>query len=270
MAKKKAKFYVVWEGRQTGVFNTWSQAKKQIDAYPGAKYKSYESLQEAQQAYQNPEMAQENIKENKKTVYYVVWKGFHPGIYSDWAKAQMEISGFPHPKFKSFGSKKMAEKAFVEGPDGYEGRSFKKVRDMNAEEKEKYGEPNPNSFCVDAACNSTNGVFEYRGVITDSGTEVFRVGPLPEGSNNIGEFLGIVHALAYLKKNRSAIPIYSDSKIAISWVANKQAKTKVTNAKTLDLIKRAEKWLRENEYTNPIIKWQTKFWGEIPADFGRK
>ena len=38
----------------------------------------------------------------------------------------------------------------------------------------------------------------------------------------------------------------------------------------LDLIERAEKWLKTNTYTTPILKWETSEWGEIPADFGRK
>ena len=33
---------------------------------------------------------------------------------------------------------------------------------------------------------------------------------------------------------------------------------------------RATKWLKENNYSATIKKWETKKWGEIPADFGRK
>jgi ribonuclease HI len=35
-------------------------------------------------------------------------------------------------------------------------------------------------------------------------------------------------------------------------------------------MERAEKWLLSNEFSNEILKWETKAWGEIPADFGRK
>ena len=150
------------------------------------------------------------------------------------------------------------------------GRDFRKVRDMSDVELEKYGKPNPMSLSVDAASSSRTNEFEYQGVITDSGTRVFHAGPFKDGSNNIGEFLAIVHALAYLKKSRSDLPVYSDSRTAMSWVKNKKAKTTVTNKKTLELVKRGEKWLRENDYPNTILKWHTKVWGEIPADFGRK
>ena len=105
--------------------------------------------------------------------------------------------------------------------------------------------------------------------------QIFIQGPFKEGTNNIGEFLAIVHGLAFLKKKKAHnYPIYTDSKIAMSWVKKKQCRTNITftkdNKELLDLIKRAEIWLKENSYTNPILKWETKAWGEIPADFGRK
>lgn len=41
---------------------------------------------------------------------------------------------------------------------------------------------------------------EYRGVYVRTGQELFRIGPYPDGTNNVGEFLALVHALALLKK----------------------------------------------------------------------
>lgn len=118
------------------------------------------------------------------------------------------------------------------------------------------------------------GIMEYRGVYVQTGQEVFKVGPYHDGTNNIGEFLAIVHGLALLKQKGSNIPIYSDSKIAQKWVRDGKCRTTLAptsrNAELLGLVARAEKWLATNTYTNPIIKWKTKQWGEIPADFGRK
>jgi ribonuclease HI len=48
MAKK---FYVVWQGRQTGIFNDWDSCKKQVDAFAGAKYKSFKTQHEAEAAF---------------------------------------------------------------------------------------------------------------------------------------------------------------------------------------------------------------------------
>ncbi|MDB9733020.1 ribonuclease H, partial [Polaribacter sp.] len=114
-----------------------------------------------------------------------------------------------------------------------------------------------------------------RGVLTHNKKEIFIKGPYKRGTNNIGEFLALVHGIALLKsKNKEDIPIYSDSRIAMSWVKQKRCKTNITfdasNKDLLELIKRAENWLKENTFKNPILKWETKAWGEIPADFGRK
>lgn len=45
------KYYVVWRGREVGVFNTWAKCKAQTDSFSGAKYKSYPSLDEAESAF---------------------------------------------------------------------------------------------------------------------------------------------------------------------------------------------------------------------------
>ncbi|MEM6724723.1 MAG: RNase H family protein, partial [Bacteroidota bacterium] len=130
------------------------------------------------------------------------------------------------------------------------------------------------SLSVDAACSGNPGLMEYRGVDTKTGEEIFRMGPFQHGTNNVGEFLALVHGLALLKKQGLSMPIYSDSKIAMGWVAKKKCKTKLdritVNEKLFQLIERAENWLKANTYNTTILKWDTKNWGEIPADFGRK
>ncbi|MBR2379071.1 MAG: ribonuclease H, partial [Bacteroidaceae bacterium] len=131
-----------------------------------------------------------------------------------------------------------------------------------------------NSLAVDAACSGNPGRMEYRGVYVATGVEVFRIGPMEQGTNNIGEFLALVHGLALLKKMGNNMPLYSDSRNAMLWVRQKQCKTKLerteVNKPIFDLIERAEAWLKNNTYTTRIIKWETEQWGEIPADFGRK
>jgi ribonuclease HI len=42
------------------------------------------------------------------------------------------------------------------------------------------------------------------------------------------------------------------------------------NQQLFELIERAEQWLKSNTFLTKIVKWETKVWGEIPADFGRK
>lgn len=131
------------------------------------------------------------------------------------------------------------------------------------------------SISVDAACSGNPGIMEYRGVKTISGDQIFHRGPFKNGTNNIGEFLALVHALALLKKkNREDLAIYTDSKTAMAWVRNKQVKTTLKrtkdNKELFELVERAIIWLKKNTYSTQIIKWDTSNWGEIPADFGRK
>ena len=56
------------------------------------------------------------------------------------------------------------------------------------------------ALAVDAACSGNPGVMDYQGVYVASRTQIFHY-MAPVGTNNIGEFLAIVHGLAYLKKN---------------------------------------------------------------------
>jgi ribonuclease HI len=145
---------------------------------------------------------------------------------------------------------------------------------VNKELLIKYGQPVKEALCVDAACSGNPGILEYRGVYPVTGQEIFRRGPFPEGTNNIGEFLAIVTGLAWLKRNNISLPLYSDSRNAILWVEQKSCKTKLPrnkkNEELFDLVDRAEEWLMNNSYSTRILKWETKAWGEIPADFGRK
>jgi len=200
--------------------------------------------------------------------WYVVWKGIKPGIYKTWAECKQQIDGFEAALYKSFKTQTLAVDAFRSNPNNYIKRN---------KSTEICRHPSVvilPSIAVDAACSGNPGKMEYRGVITETGKEIFQVGPMDEGTNNIGEFLAIVHGLALLKKQNSDIPVYSDSNNAILWIKNKKCKTRLTpceaNEKVFDLIDRAEKWLNENTYSNPILKWETGSWGEIPADFGRK
>ena len=129
------------------------------------------------------------------------------------------------------------------------------------------------AWSVDAACSGNPGRMEYRGIDLATGAVVFHYGPV-YGTNNIGEFLAIVHALALMERSGMKKTIYSDSFTAMTWVKKMQCKTKLErNAKTANLyqvIERAENWLRTHAFRVPIIQWDTRKWGEIPADFGRK
>ena len=207
-----------------------------------------------------------------KQKFYVVWEGVTPGVYTSWTDCQLQIKGYEGAKYKSFDTREEAERALATSPYAYIGKNAKKKGEKVSSETLPACVID-NSLAVDAACSGNPGPMEYRGVHIASRQEVFHFGPT-KGTNNIGEFLAIVHGLALLKQKGFDMPIYSDSVNAISWVRQKKCKTKLPRTAETEelfkLIERAEKWLRENTYTTRILKWETKEWGEIPADFGRK
>jgi ribonuclease HI len=209
-----------------------------------------------------------------KKKFYVVWRGRRTGVFSSWNVCKKQIDGFEGAEYKSFANLDEAEIAATKKYAAYIGKNTKKPT-LSSAEKAKYGRPILESISVDAACAGNPGKMEYRGVLTHNKKQIFIQGPYKKGTNNIGEFLALVHGIALLKsKNQEDIPIYSDSKIAMSWIRQKKCKTNLqfdaSNKDLLELIKRAENWLKENTFKNPILKWETKAWGEIPADFGRK
>ena len=207
----------------------------------------------------------------KKQRFYVVWNGLTPGIYTSWNECKMQIEGVKQALYKAFDTLSEAERAYASSPrehigHGTKGENKKTVATLPACIIQ-------NALAVDAACSGNPGMMEYRGVYVGTGEELFHFGPI-FGTNNIGEFLAIVHGLAFLKQRNIDLPIYSDSHNALLWVKGKKCKTKLPrDAKSEQLfgyIDRAEKWLKENSYTTHLIKWETGDWGEIPADFGRK
>ena len=208
-----------------------------------------------------------------KKKYYVVWVGRQTGIFETWEDCNKQIFGYPKAVYKSFKTKELAEQALNSSSKEFIGRDIFET-ELTEEQLKKIGDPIKDSISVDGAWNTTTGIVEYQGVHTETGKILFKAGPFEDGTNNIVEFLAIVHALAYCKEKEIKLPIYSDSRNAIGWVRDKEARTNHEkshkNIKLFELIDRAIKWLNENTYENEILKWETKAWGENPADFGRK
>ncbi|MDX1666557.1 MAG: ribonuclease H family protein [Saprospiraceae bacterium] len=204
-----------------------------------------------------------------KKKYYVVWSGHEPGIYDNWTECQLQIKGYPNARYKSFKTKEEAVEAFHGGyqPPSYSARKASRAVDPDSPDIVQ------KSIAVDAACSGNPGRMEYQGVQTSSGLQLFHE-KFALGTNNIGEFLAIVHGLALLKKEGKEWPVYSDSTIAMKWVRAGKCRTKLKRSpstrRLYSVIERAEKWLKNNTYNNDLLKWETAIWGEIPADFGRK
>ena len=209
-----------------------------------------------------------------KKKYYTVWKGHHTGVFETWDDCKSQIANFEGAQYKSFTTFELAKTALKGNYKDYIGNSKKFSSALSESQLKRIGQPNYNSIAVDAASSGNPGIMEYRGVDTQSKKELFRKGPFQQGTNNVGEFLALVHGLAFLKQNNSDRILYTDSKTAMSWVKKKQCNTKLqrtaANAALFTLVDRAVLWLSNNTYTTIIVKWETKAWGEIPADFGRK
>lgn len=208
-----------------------------------------------------------------KKKHYVVWVGLTPGIYDSWQECAAQVKGYAGARYKAFDTREAAADALEKGYAHYLKKASSPIA-VGKMLREPSSRPTGESLAVDAACSGNPGDMEYRGVYTATGQEIFHVGPLRKGTNNIGEFLAIVHALALQQQKGTFLPVYSDSRNAISWVKQKKCKTRLErcaeNEPIFNMIERAEKWLRTHTYTIPVIKWETSEWGEIPADFGRK
>jgi len=206
----------------------------------------------------------------KKQKYYVIWEGHQKGIFDTWAETEKNIKGFPNAQYKSFESRAEAEAASKKNYwASINPKSTKTLKPSGIA-----GQFIIPSISVDAACAGNPGILEYQGVNTATKEVLFKRGPFPVGTVNLGEFLAIVHGLSYLKKLDCPFPLYSDSRTAIAWVRNKAIKTNLerdaSTAELFELVDRAIEWLKTNSYTTKILKWETEDWGENPADYGRK
>lgn len=208
-----------------------------------------------------------------KSKFYVVWVGRQTGVFETWDECKAQIFEYPKAVYKSFKTRQLAEQAFGSSSQEFIGKDLFET-ELTEDQLKLIGDPIDESMSVDGAWNTSTGIVEYQGVHTKTKKVFFKMGPFEDGTNNIVEFLGIVHGLAYCKQHKLSLPIYSDSRNAIGWVRDKNARTNhprsPKNEKLFNLIDRAIKWLNENEYENKVLKWETKAWGENPADFGRK
>lgn len=197
---------------------------------------------------------------------YVVWEGKTQGIFESRDQVQPLVNGIKGAKYKSFKSLNEAEKAQKDWREPY----YQPEKKRNEKELPFI----KTSIAVDAACSSSTGILEYQGIDLITGETIFHQ-KFPTWTNNIWEFLALVHWLSYLQKEKKAdYTLYSDSKIAINRIYQGKCKTNLSagdeNSKLFEMIKRAETWLKNNTFSTQILKRNTKERWEIPADFGRK
>lgn len=213
-------------------------------------------------------------KKHQKT--YVVFTGITPGIYDTWDECKANVNGFPGASFASFSTRLEAQQAFGVG----DLKKWKEGGETVRCDAWKYILPIKDGPCltVDAACSGSPGVMEFQGVLLPSKAIAFHHGPYKNATNNIGEFLAIVTGFKWLFARSLDMLIYSDSACAISWIThggkcNTTMEPENQSPETRQAIEEAERFMRgptAPKYIKMLRKWETKDWGEIPADFGRK
>ncbi len=270
------KYYVVWKGYAPGIYDSWEEVEIQVSGYPGAQFQAFRTLEAATEAFREGYDKEGLIQEVAREMHRLQTEGVKVKVKESsdntgtTSQAQTEKprttkkqSASSHRRLTSLGVRNV--KAFSDHADLVPGKIS-----LSPTGRTPYI---IDALAVDAACSGNPGPMEYRGVYIRTGQTVFKFGPM-QGTNNIGEFLAIVHALALQEKQGTRLPIYSDSVNAQLWVRQGMCKTKLeeneTTAPVFDMIRRAESWLRAHTFRLPIYKWETKLWGEIPADFGRK
>lgn len=218
----------------------------------------------------------------KDKKFYVVFKGRNPGVYDDWGDAKEQIDNFEGAVYKGYSSAAEASEAYRKATRKSDGSLGEFLARASSRSLPKPGQPdymtNPevdlDAWAVDASCLGNPGKMEYQGVELMTGRTLFRVGPFDDATNNIGEFLAIVHAMALMTREGKFHNIYSDSVSGMAWVRTRKVKTQLKptprNAKVFELMARAVTWLNTHQFPCKVMKWQTEHWGEIPADFGRK
>ncbi len=203
------------------------------------------------------------------TQFYGVWVGRMPGIYDNWNDCKAQVDKFPKAKYSKLKASNLKD-AKIEFELGFENKA--QVSSNNNE----VNKPIEGFLTVDGASNGL--VCEFQAVWYPTKEVAFASKQFDGGTNNIAEFLGLVSACKYLKDRNLPIQIYTDSVTALAWFRNKKANTTAnTTGKATeelsDLLVKAEKFLvTHDEFLkgSKILKWETKDWGEIPADYGRK
>jgi ribonuclease HI len=241
----------------------------------------------------------------RRFTHYVVWKGRKPGVYDSWSECYEQVNGYSGPVYKGFHSRGEAKEAlkrdpliYVRGLPGkntsqkshdqlkkearrrnrYERRAEKRQQRKEAQavvqRQERLELP---CIVVDGSYLGNLDRMEYQAIGLPQNAIIFSDGPYRGGGASIAEFLGLVKGLQYLENRQMDMLIYSDSKTALSWVRRCKVNSVILKRddcpdQVKEMVQDALGWLRSNtDFTKGRFrKWHTTFWGENPADYGRK
>ena len=117
------------------------------------------------------------------------------------------------------------------------------------------------------------GISEYRCVDLSTKEIIFNT-KIGIATNNIAEFLAIIQALIVSDGMGKIVNIFSDSQTAIAWTRKMNYNTNMIRNEDseylFEMMDEGIEWLKKNhKKMNSIVFWNTRLWGQIPADFGR-
>lgn len=187
MAKKK--FYAVKEGLVTGIFTDWEECKVSVNGFPGAKYKSFPTLAEAQ-AYLG--ISSKETPKRAPTDSLVITPGESSRVsisnYEEFPSAAANVDRVVSPLFTE---------TFLERPIGVslEGGKMRLTDNLPPEVDESL----PFAF-VDGSYDESTETYGYGSVLHENGNIHTDGGsgndPLGVASRNVtGEMLGAVTAI---------------------------------------------------------------------------
>jgi ribonuclease HI len=205
-----------------------------------------------------------------KVKYYVVWEGRETGVFTEWVRCLEAIKGMKQAKYKAYKALHEANKAFAEGYEKHWGKGDSGTKFYSEEELQLIGAPQVPSICLNCSYDRVTGIMIYKGVDTATGEQLFRQGPFLDCNQHIGEFLALVHGLAYLQQQGSDIPVYTRSMHAKAWVTRESKfggtlEATEKNTKVIELLTRANRWLETHNYPNQILIWNKRAWNH-PGD----
>ncbi|XP_073127997.1 uncharacterized protein [Henckelia pumila] len=101
------KSYVVFKGRNPGIYSTWEETDAQVTGFRLAEHKSYHTREDVVKAYtkymeKNHSTQASPCAPKKKGKTYVVYKGLNPGIYDTWEETDAQVTGFRCAVHKAF------------------------------------------------------------------------------------------------------------------------------------------------------------------------
>lgn len=124
---------------------------------------------------------------------------------------------------------------------------------------------------VHSTANTKTKRMAYKGFNESTNKWIFKVKYKGYCTQNVADFMAIVHALHYCKINNIDLPIYNDNLVAIKWVKDKKVnslliKTK-ENHELFQSFENALVILKQNDFLNPILFWKKKELGNIKNPF---